>query len=75
MIFRKSRKGILKLGSPLVSRYLAELVILVPFPQGWGDTRETKLYLFVNMKVICLKKTIVSLVSSLHDPKPKVGYE
>ena len=65
--------------SPLVSRYLAELVILVPFPQGWGggrDTRETKLYLFINMKVICLKETSVGLVSSLHDPhKPKVGYK
>lgn len=36
VIFRKSCKGILRMGSPLVSRYLAELVILVPFPQGWG---------------------------------------
>lgn len=43
---------------------------------GGGDTRETKLYLFVNMKVICLKETSVGLVSSLHDPhKPKVGYK
>lgn len=36
VIFRKSCKGILRMESPLVSRYLAELVILVPFPQGWG---------------------------------------